>query len=103
MSTTWNCKAGDKHRQLAIDLTDLLTTGATAVRFRMQPREGGTLVVDADGVIASATRVTYQFTGTQLDVPGVYLLEVMLTFPDGQETAPTSGHVVVVIEPRLSA
>ena len=77
-------------------------TGATGVTFRMRPRNGGALVFTAPGTVTPPTQVSYQFTGTQLDTPGEYLLEATLTFPDGEETAPTSGYVVVSIEPRLS-
>lgn len=99
---TWKCKAGDYHRQIALDLSDMTTTGATGVTFRMRLASGGSLVVNAAGVIESATRIRYQFTGTQLNTAGTYLLEATLTYSDGQETAPTSGQVEVVIEPRLS-
>lgn len=101
MTTTWTAKKGDKHRQIALDLTDISTTGASAVRFRMRAREGGALVVDANGVIDSATRVSYQFTGTQLDTPGVYDLEAALTYVDGVETVPTAGYVTVIVQPTL--
>jgi hypothetical protein len=100
-TNTWSCKAGDKHRQIGLDLTSITTTGALSVRFRMTNRATGALVVDADGVIASASRVTYQFTGTQLDVVGYYDLEAALTYPDGPETVPTEGFVTVVIGPKL--
>lgn len=101
--STWNCKTGDYHRRISLDLSDLETTGASGVTFRMRLREGGPLIVNDAGTIDSATRVSYQFTGTQLDVAGYYLLEVTLAFPaDGSETAPTSGQVSVIIEPRLA-
>lgn len=102
MSAVWTCKTGDYHRRIALDLTGMTTSGATGVTFRMRRRDGGALVVNAAGVIESATRVGYQFTGTQLDTPGYYLLEASLTYADGQETAPTVGQVAVVIEPRLT-
>lgn len=102
MTTTWVAKAGDKHRRITLDLVDLDATGATGVTFRMRPRNGGALVFTAPGTVTPPTQVSYQFTGTQLDTPGEYLLEATLTFPDGEETAPTSGYVVVSIEPRLS-
>lgn len=99
--TTWTCKAGDYHRQIALDLDEVSTSGASGVTFRMRPRGGGALVVNAAGVIVSATRVSYQFTGTQLDTPDVYLLEAALTYADGTETVPTVGYVTVVIEAKL--
>ena len=102
--TSWNCKTGDYHRRISITLTDLSTAGASGVTFRMRLRDGGPLVVNAAGTIDSATQVSYQFTGTQLDVAGYYLLEITLTYAgDGSETAPTSGQVSVIIEPRLAA
>lgn len=100
--TTWSCKTGDYHRRISLELSGLTTSGATGVTFRMRLRDGGPLVVNEAGVIESATRVGYQFTGTQLSTPGYYLLEASLTYADGQETAPTSGQVTVIIEARLA-
>ena len=101
--STWTCKTGDYHRRIAIDLAGISTAGASGVTFRMRLRDGGPLVVSDAGVIESTTRVGYQFTGTQLDVPGYYLLEVSLAYPgDGQETAPTVGQISVIIEARLA-
>lgn len=102
MTTTWTCKTGDYRRRIALELTGMTTAGATGVTFRMRLRAGGPLVVNAAGVIESTTRVGYQFTGTQLDAPGYYLLEASLTYVDGQETAPTVGQVAVIIEARLA-
>ena len=100
--STFHIKKGDYHRQLALDLSDITTTGATAVRFRMRPQAGGALVVDADGTIVSATRVSYQFVSTQLNTAGIYNLEVALTYNDGVETVPTNGYVTVIIGEILS-
>ena len=98
---TWIVKQGDYHRQIAVDLSDLATTGASSVAFKLRPAAGGATVTTA-GVIASASRVTCQFANPALATPGTYFLEVVLTFADGTETAPTSGYVTVVVEPRLS-
>lgn len=99
--SVWIAKVGDLHRRIALDLEGIETTGASSVRFRMRLRDSSTLTVDANGVIDSATRVSYQFTGAQLDVAGVYLLEVVLIYPDGAETVPTSGQIQVLLEPHL--
>ena len=98
---TWTVKQNDYHRQLGIDLTELSTAGASSVSFRLRPAAGGTTVATV-GVIASSSRVTCQFASPTLATPGTYFLEVVLTFADGTETAPTSGYVTVVVEPRLS-
>lgn len=95
-------KQGDYHRQVTIDLRGLTTTDATGVVFRMRPKDSTGLVVNDAGTIVSATRVAYQFESPELETPGTYLLEATLTYPDGEETAPTSSYVVVVIEPRLA-
>jgi hypothetical protein len=100
--STFTIKQGDYHRRIALDLTDITTTGAIGVTFRMRPRGGGGLVVDAAGVIDTATRVSYQFTGTQLDTPGIYDLEAALAYADGTETVPTASYVSVVVVARLS-
>lgn len=98
--STWNVKQGDYHRRLAIDLTGITTTGATGVVMRMRHREGGTLITRA-GIIDSVSRVSCQFVAPELDVPGVYDLETVLTFDDGVETVPTAGFVQVVVAPKL--
>lgn len=94
-------KSGDYHRRLALDLTDLTTTGASGVAFKLRPREGGTVVTIA-GTIDSASRISCQFAAPQLDVPGIYDLEAVLQYADGTETAPTSGYVTVVVQARLA-
>jgi hypothetical protein len=98
---TFLIKAGDYHRQLQLDLTDILTTGASGVTFRMRSRDGA-LVVDNAGTIVDASTVRYQFTAPQLATPGTYQLEAVLTYLDGPETVPTSGYVTVVIVPSLA-
>jgi len=99
--TTFTIRQGDTHRRLALTLTDITTTGATSVRFRMRSQNGGALKVDNDGVIDSASQVSYQFTAGQLDTPGVYDLEAALQYGDGPETVPTAGFVTVVVQSTL--
>jgi hypothetical protein len=98
--STFTIKAGDYHRQLGLDLSEITTTGASSVVIRMRPRDGGT-VVNPTGVIASASRINVTFTGTQLDTPGVYLLEAALQYGDGPETVPTAGYVTVLVVAKL--
>lgn len=100
--SVWTCKQGDLHRRITLNLQGLATTGASGVTFRMRPEGGGALIVNAAGVITSASQVSYTFTGTQLDTAGRFNLEASLTFADGNETVPTSGYVTVIIEPRLT-
>lgn len=98
MTTAFNIKQGDYHRRIRLDLTDMTTTDATGVLFRMRLRSGGPLVVDdGAGTIDSTTRVSYQFQGTELDTPGLYDLEASVVFADGTETVPTVGYVTVRI------
>lgn len=99
--STFTIKQGDYHRRIQLDLSDLTTTGATGVTFRLQPRGGGTMTSWA-GVIDSASRVSATFPAGSLDTAGVYLLEAALTFGDGTETVPTSGYVTVVVEAKLA-
>jgi hypothetical protein len=99
--STFAIKQGDYHRRLALDLTDISTTGASSVAMTMRPRDGGAAVTIA-GVIDSATRVSCQFVAPQLATPGVYDLETTLTYADGTETAPTSGYTTVIVGARLA-
>ena len=98
--STFTIKQGDYHRQLALDLSDIATTGASSVVIRMRSRDGGS-IINPTGTIASASRINVTFTGTQLDTAGVYLLEAALQYVDGPETVPTSGYVTVVVEAKL--
>ena len=100
--STFVIKSGDYHRQLALGLTDITTTGATGVTFRMRPQGGGALVVDRAGTIVSATRVRYQFQAPELATVGTYLLEAVLTYVDGTETVPTAGYVTVLVTKSLA-
>lgn len=99
--STWKVKQGSYHRQLAIDLTNITTTGASGVTFKMRKRGTTALVVNNAGVIVSPTRVSYQFVAPQLDTPGTFQLEVELQYVDGPEHSPTEGFVTVIIEPNL--
>lgn len=98
--STWTTKAGDYHRRIRLTLTDLTTTGASGVTFKLRPQQGGA-VVTRSGVIDSATQVSCQFQEPDLDTPGVYSLEAVLQYVDGTETAPTTGYVTVVVEQKL--
>lgn len=99
--STFTTKAGDYHRRIQLDLSDISTTGASGVTFRLQARGGGTLTSWA-GVIDSASRVSAAFPAGSIDTAGVYLLEAALTYVDGTETVPTSGYVTVVVEATLA-
>ena len=97
MTAVFNIKQGDYHRRIKLDLTDITTTDATGVVFRMRPKAGGALVVSNAGAIDSSTRVSYQFVAPQLDTTGNFELEASLTYADGSETVPTVGFVQVRI------
>lgn len=99
--STFIVKQDDYHRRLRMTLTDISTSGATSVRFRMRPQDGGALTVDRNGVIDSASQISIQFQSPELSTVGTYELEASLVYADGQETVPTSSYVTVVIRPRL--
>lgn len=98
---TFFTKQSDYHRRIRLTLTDISTTSATSVRFRMRPHAGGSLVVDRNGTIDNAGQVSLQFQSPELESTGLYDLEASLVYADGQETVPTSGFVQVQIMPRL--
>lgn len=96
----FDIKKGDYHRRLALSLTDITTTGATGVVFRIRPAGGGATVT-ANGTIISATQVGLQFVAPQLDTIGTFFVEAALTYPDGPETVPTVGYTTMVVGPSL--
>lgn len=101
--STFKVKQSNYHRQLTLELTDISTVGATAVRFRVQPESpaDAPLTVDRDGTIDGPTRVSLRFQAPELDTLGRYNLEISLTYPDGRETVPTEGFNTLVIGPEL--
>lgn len=101
MSAIFKTKQGSYHRRCRLALSSLTTATATGVTFTMSRENGEQVFAGAAGVIESTTEVSYQFTGTQLDTPGVYKLEATLSFADGPEVVPTEGVVTVIIEPTL--
>lgn len=99
--STFVIKQGDYHRRLALDLSDLSTTGSTGITVRMQAVGGSGTVLNPTGVATTASRVTVTFAAPQLDTPGAYNLEVAISYADGTETVPTQGYVTVLVTERL--
>lgn len=101
MSTVFKTKQGSYHRRCRLSLSSLDASTAIGVTFTMSRENGEQVFAAQPGNVDSASQVSYQFTGTQLDTPGVYKLEASLTFADGPEVVPTEGTVTVIIEPKL--
>lgn len=83
----------------AKDLTD-----ATAISFRMwrvDARAGGAFKVSAAAAFVDKPTgaVRYAWSGTDTNTPGLYYAELVLTWPGPkQQTIPTSGYMVILIE-----
>lgn len=105
MKNAFSIKQGDNHRKLTLQLGGSVnTTGAESVKFRMRRsmRAGG-LKVDRLGVIESVDTVSFTFTAEELNEPGVYDLEIALTFPgDETEVIPSGGYITVKVIPKLT-
>lgn len=99
--STFSIKQGDYHRRLLLDLEGLDAADSTGVTFRMRNRRSGELVLDRAGLVNSASQVSLQFESPELDTPGLFDLEAALQFPDGSETVPTVGFVLVSVESKL--
>ncbi|MEK7178567.1 MAG: hypothetical protein AAB721_02855 [Patescibacteria group bacterium] len=105
--TTFYLKKGDRLPKLRATLLDgdgaaINLTGA-AVQFRMRPRGGGALKVDAAATIVTPASgiVEYSWAALDVDTEGVFDAEFAVTLAGLVQTVPASGAVLVVIEPVL--
>jgi len=102
-------KQGDRLPKLRAALTDsngaaLDLTGAT-VAFRFRARGGALLTLaGVASVVAPATSGVVEFSWGAGDsaTPGVYESEWVLTYAGSAQTVPTSGYLVVVVEPAIA-
>lgn len=107
---TFQLKQNDRLPKLRAALTDstgaaLDLTGAT-VGFRMRARGTGTAVV-LTGTAAAVTPATsgvveYTWGAGDTATPGVYDAEWVLTYAGSVQTVPTTGYLVVVVEPAIA-
>lgn len=98
-------KSGDRLPILRMQLADssgaaVDLTGAT-VSFVMGPRGGGlmTLTGVASVVTAASGVVEFAWGVGDLASAGVYEAEWRATWVNGRQTVPTSGYVIIVVEP----
>ncbi len=106
--TTFNLKKGDRLPKLRATLLDgdgaaINLTGGS-VQFRMRPRAGGALKVNAAATIVTPASgiVEYSWAALDVDTEGVFDAEFAVTLAGLVQTVPASGTVLVVIEPVLS-
>ena len=107
--TTFTVKKGDRLPKLRATLLDssgaAIDLTAASVQFRMRPRGGGALKVNAAAsVVAPATSgvVEYAWGATDTDTEGNFEAEFAVTLAGLVQTVPASGFVLVSVEPLLS-
>ena len=83
---------------VAIDLT------ASTVTFRMKPRNGGALKVNTTANVVDAVNgiVQYGWAAGDTDTEGIFDGEFVTSTGGLLETMPSSGYVVISVEPVLS-
>lgn len=81
-----------------IDLT------ATTVTLRMAPSNGGDLKIDANCIVTDAANglAKYKFDPADVDTPGNYLAEFVLTSAGGVQIAPSNAFLNIVISGSLT-
>jgi len=105
---TFNMKKGDRLPILRAQLLDsedvpIDLTGAS-VQFRMRPRSGGALKVNAAATVVDAPAgiVEYAWAALNVDTEGLFVGEFAVTLVGLIQTVPSSGVVLIVIEDVLS-
>jgi hypothetical protein len=101
-------KKGDRLPKLRMLLADansvaLDLTGA-AVLFRMRSQDGGSVKVSAAAAIISPSTsgtVEYAWAVGDLDTPGLYQAEWVITWANGAQTVPAGGYVSVQVSEAL--
>lgn len=78
-------------------------TTASGVVFRMRSRVTGVVKVNAAAAVTDAANgvVQYSWAAGDTDTPGVYDGEFRVTIGGLVETVPSSGFVLVMIEPGV--
>lgn len=107
---TFYIKQGNLLPALATTLTDedgnaVDYSGYTGLRFHMRLPGATSAKVDAAAteVNAAVGTITYAWTGTDTDTPGVYQAEFEVTMPTGKPiTYPNDGYIDVIILPKLA-
>lgn len=106
---TFNLKQGDRLPTLSAVLLDgtgaPIDLTAASVVFRMRPRGGGTLKVNAAASIvspATSGTVQYQWAAADVDTAGLFDGEFAVTLAGLVRTVPASGFVLVSIEKPLT-
>lgn len=86
-------------RDGAIDIS-----GNTGIKFYLRNVETGDKKIDgkdASEVNASEGRVKYEWDPEDVDTPGVYEAEFVVSFTDGEQTFPSNNFKSVRIEPDI--
>lgn len=106
--TTFYLKKGDRLPKLRSTLVDgdgvaINLTGAT-VAFRMRPRTGGALKVNAAAAIVTAASgiVEYSWAAADVDTAGDFDGEFAVTLAGLVQTVPASGFVLITIAAPLA-
>lgn len=101
-------KKGDRLPLLRASLTGAdgvaLNLTAASVVFRMRPRGGSALKVNSSATVVDAVNgvVQYGWGATDTDTEGLYDGEFVVTVGGLVETVPSSGYVLVSVEPPLA-
>lgn len=97
---TATIKQGDTYPPLLLTCHDgsdpVNLTGALEARVRISTSPDAIPTVDAVCVIANQQdnpgEVTYEWQAGDTDTAGAYLVEVVITWPDGDQTFPADGY-----------
>lgn len=106
--TTFTIKQNDRLPKLRATLLDgsgsaIDLTGAGVV-FRMRPRAGGALKINASATVVSAAAgiAEYAWAAGDTDTAGLFDAEFVVTLAGLAQTVPASGYVLVLVEPPLA-
>jgi len=109
MATPFPLKVGDLLPRYRARLRNaagapLNLTTATAVTFKMRPKDSPTTKVSAPATFIDRAGgvVEYAFAGTDTDTAGDFDVLFLITWPDGPQTIPPSGFGLVRIEPTFT-
>lgn len=106
--STFTIKKGDRLPKLRATLVDgnsaVINLTGGSVQFRMRARAGGALKVNAAATVVDAVNgvVEYAWQAIDVDTAGTFDAEFAVTLSGLVQTVPSSGYVLVIIEPLLS-